>query len=68
MTTGCGSKPWMKLEWLRWCSPATLISGKRFNIPAQTMVSYISARRLPTQRWTPKPNDMWWRGRSRSMS
>ena len=41
--------------------------SKRFRISSQTMRSCISASRLPTQRWMPKPNDRCWRGRARSM-
>src|SRR5579862_6938936 len=41
--------------------------SKRFRISSQTMRSCSSARRMPTQRWMPKPKERWVRGRARSM-
>ena len=45
------------MDFRRTGSPTTSIIGKRLRISSQTTRSCISARRLPTQRWMPKPND-----------
>jgi hypothetical protein len=38
-------------------SPTTSITGKRSRISSQKIFNCISASRLPTHRWIPKPND-----------
>src|SRR6185437_10669519 len=67
MRTGIASKPFTKFEFIRFGSPTTSIFGKRRRISSHMMRSCISASRMPTQRWMPKPKETCWRGRSRSM-
>src|SRR5690606_31954557 len=68
MITGSVSYPFAKTEWVLVGSSTTSMVGKRLRISSQMMVSCSSASRLPTQRWMPKPNDRWFRGRGRSMT
>src|SRR6267154_3486214 len=67
MRTGKDSMPRTKLEYTRFGSPTTSMLSKRFSISCHTIFSCSSASRMPTQRWMPKPNDRWVRGRARSM-
>src|SRR6185437_677649 len=65
--TGRCSIPLTKLEYTRLGGPTTSILSNRLRISSQMIFSCSSARRIPTQRWIPKPNDKCVRGRARSI-
>jgi hypothetical protein len=65
--TGRWLKPRTNEDRTRVGSPTTSIASKRRRSSSHRIFNCNSARRLPTQRWMPKPKDRCCRGRSRSM-
>ena len=58
MRTGSEEMPRMKPHRLRFGSSIISTTMSRFRISSHRIPSCISASRLPTQRWMPKPNEM----------